>query len=102
MPSIGESGFNAEIVNSYVQATVSVGTSQVEAKVGSNRLEGRQLLRLFNNSNSTIYFGPTGVTTSNGEPLFKNQSMTIPLSDAAALYMIAGSASNNVIVSEYA
>lgn len=99
--SINESGNNAEIVGSYEQTVVTVGTTEVEAKVGSGRKAGRQMLRLFNKSNSIVYFGPTGVTTSTGEPLLKNQSLTIPASDTLALFLIAGSAGNDVIVSEW-
>ena len=99
---INESGNNADVVNSFVQIALTVGTSQVEAKVGASALSGRQMLRIFNDSNAIIYFGPTGVTTATGETLFKKQSITIPLTEAQGLFLIAGSAGNKVIVSEYA
>jgi hypothetical protein len=56
---------------------------------------------MFNKSNSIVYFGPTGVTTSTGEPLLKNQSLTLPASDALALFLIAAGAGNDIIVSEW-
>jgi hypothetical protein len=103
VPSIGESGFNAEVVGAVVQASITVGTSQIEAKVGGSRQDGRQMLRVYNGSNSIIYFGPTGVTTSTGEPIEKKQWVNIPASDACAVFLIAGSAGNTgVIVSEWA
>lgn len=98
---INESGYNADVVNSFVQGNVTVGTSAVEAKIGSERLAGRQFLRLYNGSNSIVYFGPSGVTVGTGEPLFKNQTITIPLSDANGLYLIASGAGNNILVSEW-
>jgi hypothetical protein len=94
---------NDEIVNSsYVQSQVTVGTSQIEAKVGASKLSGRQALRIYNSSNTTIYFGPSGVTTSTGEPIEKKQWLTIAVGDQLAVFLIAGSAGNNVIVSEWA
>jgi hypothetical protein len=100
--AISESGFNAEIVNTYVQGVLSVSTTQVEAKVGTNRLGGRQMLRIYNASNSIIYFGPSGVTSSSGEPLEKKQWINIPAGDALAFFLVTASGTAVVIVSEWA
>lgn len=99
---INESGNNAEIVGGYIQGSVTVTTSEIEAKVGGSRLAGRQMLRIYNGSNAVVYFGPTGVTTATGEPIEKKQWINIPASDALALFLIAASGSNAVIVSEWA
>jgi hypothetical protein len=98
---INESGNNSEVVGSYVQGLVTVTNSQIEAKVGASRASGRQMLRIYNGSNAVVYFGPTGVTTSTGEPIEKKQWVNIPANDALALFLIAASGSNNVIVSEW-
>lgn len=99
---INESGNNAEVVGAYVQGTVTVTTSQIEAKVGANRQEGRQMLRIYNGSSNIVYFGPSGVTTATGEPIEKKQWINIPANDALALFLIAAAGSNAVIVSEWA
>lgn len=99
---LNESGNNAEVVGSYEQALVTVGTSEIEAKVGATRKSGRQMLRVYNGSNAVIYFGPTGVTTSNGEPIEKKQWVNIPANDACAVFLIAGTAGNSILVSEWA
>lgn len=101
--SVSQSGTWTAVVNnykstSYVQGTVTVGTSQVEAKVGGSRLSNRQHLLIFNGSSNTIYIGPTGVTTSM-RPLFKSQQYDCDDCNLA-VYMIAGSAGNSVIVEE--
>jgi len=98
---VNESGNNAEIVGGFSQGLVTVGTTEVEAKVGGTRRDGRQMLRVYNKSNNIVYFGPTGVTTTTGEPIEKKQWVNIPASDSLALFLIAGSASNDVIVSEW-
>lgn len=103
MSGINESGNDSEIANrSYVQTTVTVGTSQVEAKVGGSRLDGRQMLRIFNTSNKIIYFGPSGVSVSTGEPLEKEQWVNIAVGDGVAIFLIAATAGNVAIVSEWA
>lgn len=102
MSGFGQIGRNDDIVNdSYVQGTVSVTTSQIEAKVGGSRLDKRQILRIYNSSNNTIYFGPSGVTTSTGEPIEKNNWVNIPAGDQIAVFLIAATGTNSVIVSEW-
>lgn len=99
---IGSNPNYADVNNSsYTSNVVTVGVSQVEAKVGVSRDPKRQLLIVYNNSNKTVYYGPTGVTTSTGVPLLKSQEVSIPIGDVA-IYLIAGSAGNDVIVQEYA
>lgn len=84
-----------------LQASLTVGTSAIELKVGANKLALRKSATLFNNSNSTIYWGYTnGVTTSNGTPIFKNQFVEWPVSDQVSIFLIAGSAGNNVRITE--
>lgn len=93
---------NDEIVNdSYLQGTVSVTTTQIEAKVGGSRLSNRQMLRIYNASNNTIYMGPTGVTTTTGEPIVKGQWINIAVGDQVAVFLIAATGTNSVIVSEW-
>lgn len=103
MTGISRITSNDEIVNSsYVQAVITVGTSQVEARVGGTRLSGRQVLRIYNSSSSTIFFGPSGVTVSTGEPIERRQWATIAIGDQLPVFLIAGTAGNSVIVSEWA
>jgi hypothetical protein len=89
----------------YKSILVTVGTTQVEAKVGASRLQDRQGVWIYNDSANTIYVGPSGVTTSGstkGFPLFKNQSAFVELPDFVGVFLIAGSAGNSVIVQEIA
>jgi len=93
----------ADVLNSGngVQGSVTVGTSFAEAKVGASRLTGRKSLTVFNNSNATIYWGYTNaVTTSTGTPIFKDQQVEFAVGDAQGIFLIAGSAGNNVRVTE--
>lgn len=90
------------VETSYLSVVVSVGTSQVEAKVGSSHLSNRQLVVLYNDSNTTLYYGPSGVTTSGstkGIPIAKGQTVAVSIGNAS-LFLIAGSSSNSVIVQE--
>lgn len=82
-----------------VQGVVTVGTTQTELKVGGSREAEREVVRVYNSSNSTIYVGPSGVTVSTGEPLFRRQSMEMPIGDQA-LYAIVASGTEDVIVWE--
>ena len=92
----------SDIVNNtdYVSGTISVGTTQVEAKVGGSRLEERKVVRVYNDSNNTIYFGPSGVTTSTGEPLTKNNWVELDLGPDVGLFLIASSSLTGIIIQE--
>lgn len=101
--SVFDSPELSDVVNeAYVTGTVTVGTTQVEAKVGGSPLAGREILVIHNSSNSTIYYGPTGVTTSTGAPLFKDQVASVPIGVNLSVFLIAGSAGNVVRVQELA
>jgi hypothetical protein len=94
--------FNDVLSDGYAQGIVTVGTTQVLAKVGASPLSGRENLRIYNKSNKTVYFGPTGVTTSTGEPIEKKQWINIPAGEAIGVYLITTEANQEVIVSEWA
>ena len=93
------SEFGDVLEDVMIQGVVTVGTSQTELKVGANRADEREVVRVYNGSNATIYIGPTGVTTSTGEPLFKRQWIEMPIGDQA-LYAIVASGTEDVIVWE--
>lgn len=94
--------FSDVLQDGYVTGTVSVGTSETQAKVGSNPLSGRELLYIENRSSNTIYYGPSGVTTSNGARLFKDQFVFLPVGQGVLVFLIAGSSGNTVVVQEMA
>lgn len=83
----------------YVSGSVTVTTSQTEAKVGASRESDRQFVRIYNDGNDIIYFGPSGVTTSTGEPLNKRQHVEIAITDIG-VYMICATGTVDVIVQE--
>lgn len=83
------------------QGALTVGTTAVAVQVGGSPLTNRKLVTLHNNSSATLYWGYTsGVTTSTGTPIFKNQVMWWAAKSVATIYVIAGSAGNNGRVTE--
>ena len=93
--------FSDVLNDNFVGGTISVGTSQVEAKVGANRLSKREYLIIHNSGNNTIYYGPSGVTVSNGVPIVKDQTIGIPIGDIG-VFVISSSGTNIIRVQEYA
>lgn len=82
-----------------LQGVVTVGTTQTELKVGGSVEPEREVVRVYNKSNSTIYVGPTGVTTTTGEPLKKNGYMEMPIG-TQSIYAVVDSGTADVIVWE--
>lgn len=77
--------------DAYVSGAVSVTSTAVEAKVGANRLTGREAITVLNKGPNRVYFGPSGVTTTTGSILEKNQYLSMPLGDSIALFLICAS-----------
>jgi len=93
--------FSDVLSDGYVTASVSVGTSEVEAKVGASRQVGREMVYLENKGTTVIYYGPTGVTTSTGARLDKKQFVFLPIG-AQGVFMIGDGVGGTVIVQEIA
>ena len=94
-------GERAEVYDQDYKVTVlSVGTTQLEAKIGSVRDEKRQLVVLYNSSSNTVYYGQNGVTPTSGMPLRRKQEVAISLGDVP-IYLISSYGNNNVILQEF-
>jgi hypothetical protein len=98
-------GYNSQLTDvnnrDYIAGAISVTTSAVEAKVGASRLVGREMIRIYNNDNFiTIYYGPSGVTTSTGEPIGPGEGISLPFGDQLGVFVIAASGTVNVRVQE--
>lgn len=86
------------VSNGGLSGSVTVGTSAVEAKLGASTLSGRIYLVL-QARDTGIFFGTSsGVTTSNGVELFKNQTLILPANNA--IWLIADGAGKSVRVQE--
>ena len=77
--------------NGYVSGPVSVTSTAIEAKVGANRLIGRQSITITNKGSNTLYYGPSGVTTSTGDVLYKDQFVSLPFGELIGIYLICAS-----------
>ena len=82
-------------------ATLNVGTSQVEVRVGVSRLTNRKCVVITNLGSGAIYWGATGVTSANGTPINKSAQVVITVGDIA-IFMIATGATNDVRIVEFA
>ena len=94
--------FNDVNNDDYVAASLNVTTTEVEAKVGANRLAGRELIIIENQGPGIVRVGPSGVDANNGIRLSKNQTVALPVGDAIAIYLITESSIASVVVQEIA
>lgn len=102
MPLSEGSEYSDVLGEGYVSGEVTVGTSAVEAKVGGSVLSKRELLYIENKSSSSIFYGPSGVTTTTGAQLKKDQFVWLPVGESIQVFMIRSSGSATVIVQEFA
>lgn len=104
MTGISNSGQYNEVDDaSYVGGLVSVTDVQTLLKVGASNLSGRQTIIIFNKSSTTLYLGPTGVTTATGIPIYAQQEKFYSFGENTNIYAIAATAGPfSVIVQESA
>jgi hypothetical protein len=83
--------------------SVSSG-SAVELFTGASRNPDRQVIRIYNDGNRTVYLGPATVTSSGptkGEPLESGEAISYPGGDSQ-LYAITNSGTTSLIITELA
>lgn len=97
--STGEIKSVDAIGTSVINGSISVSTTQVKACVGASNLVNRKVLTI-TPTDGFIYFGSTGVSTANGTKIFKNQTMTVAITDAVNVYLIASSGTVDVRIIE--
>lgn len=76
---------------------IVVGTTASEARINAARLPKRQVVRIFNTGDKTVYWSFDSSII--GEPLFKNESLTIQVGDIP-VWLITLSGTSNVVVHE--
>jgi hypothetical protein len=74
----------------------TVGTSAAQIVDGGDELAARKYLWIYNNSNKSVYFGPTGVTTSSGYPIFPGSELHARIGAAVDCFLIGDAAGLNV------
>jgi len=88
----------------FLQSNLNVSTTAVELKVGASPDESRQVLRIYNKGDETIYLGPENTVTSSGanqgEPLFKDQWIQFTIPPFLTVYAITDSGTSTVLVQE--
>lgn len=90
--------------NSGSTGAITIGTSAlIAAANGTSNLTNRKYLSVYNNGSVTIYWGTSNaVTTSTGTPIVKNQQITFAVGTGTSIFLISGTASQNVRIVELA
>lgn len=76
----------------------TVGTSVAE--VVAVPLAGRRTITIQNEGTADVFFGPTGITTATGMKVSKKSSATYDFAEDIAIFMISGSAGQDVRILE--
>lgn len=97
-----DNGAVVDIVNrAGAHGPLTISTTSLEAKVGVSKLQYRRSLSVYNNSNTTIYWGySSAVTITSGTPLPPHTLTTWRIGESISVWLIASSVGNNVRVTE--
>jgi len=97
-------GYNSQIsdVNnsSFLNSALIITTSPTEIKVGISALDDREMVRIYNNSSQVIFYGATGVSVANGEPIEPGSAISIPAGPNVAIYAIVASGTAEARIQE--
>lgn len=84
----------------YLSGRKTVNTTGISARVGISNDENRQFVRIYNDSSSTVYFGPSGLSTTDMEPLLKKQAVEIAVRSEIDVIIKTSSGTADVIIQE--
>lgn len=88
----------------FIQANVAVSTTAVELVVSGSPDQDRNIVRIYNKGDETVYIGPESSVTSSGtnqgEPLYKDQWIAFCLDPSLTVYGITDSGSSTVLIQE--
>ncbi len=84
----------------YLSGRKTVTTGGIEASVGGSAADGRQFVKITNTSSTKVYFGPSGLSTSDMDVLKKNQSVEIAATPELEVTLKTASGTSDVIIQE--
>jgi hypothetical protein len=92
---------NSDIIRKEIlDGSLTIGTTATEVKVGSQRLENRKFVFIYNNSNRKIYWGTTGVTVNNGSIIDKGEERIIRVDHNVPIFILSDFTNINVRIKE--
>jgi len=101
MSTLSESPEYSDVLNdSYITSSITVTTTAIEAKVGANRLIGRESLMVYNKGTKKIFAGPSGVTSLTGVVIEVEEVATFSFGENIGVFLITDSGSSTVVVQE--
>lgn len=85
--------FTGDSLTVNVPSTITNGTKSVttSASALASTASAKMVIVTNDNESGIIYWGGSGVTTSNGEPIYPKTSHWIEISDPATVFVIAAS-----------
>ena len=86
----------------FQDSTKTITTTQSLLAVGVSNLANRKSVALFNKGAQTVYYGTTGVTSSTGIAVEKDEFLELAIGDNIDVYLVTGSASASVVIQEFA
>jgi len=92
------SGSNLALRQTIVTGAKTVTSTAAEIFAGASRLSGRHAMVITNVGADIVYIGASGVTTSNGFPLFPQDTLRIEFDPTSSVAVFARTGGPNVEV----
>lgn len=99
LPAGASTAANQVYNTAFISTPVTV--TAAATKLPATNLAARKLMTIFNDSGTTIWFGPSGVTSATGSRIPNQAMQALAVGPAIDVYAVRGAGSGTVIVQEY-
>ena len=99
--SEGEAKISSFANVDFQRAVKTVSAVQIRASVGASNLSNRKLLVIFNKDAQDVFYGPTGLISSDGIPIEKEEIIVLAVGDNIDIFLITAVSTSDVIIQEF-
>jgi len=85
----------------FLDANISVSTTEILASVAGTNLPNRKTLVIFNRGNREIFYGTTGVSSTTGIAIQVDELITFDVGENINIYLITNNGTSTVTIQEF-
>jgi len=85
----------------FLDANISVSTTEILANVAGTNLPNRKTLVIFNRGNREIFYGTTGVSSTTGIAIQVDELITFDVGENINIYLITNNGTSTVTIQEF-
>jgi hypothetical protein len=85
----------------FVDANITVSTTEILASATGTNLANRKTLVIFNRGNRVIYYGTTGVSSTTGIAIQADELISFDIGENINIYLVTSNGTSSVTIQEF-